>query len=444
MNAHIIDDPEQFIERFSGRGGQKKEFVQRSTGRRFGMTISDEEVPPEGMRLLRADEIVELLKEIDDDDFRSAAIYYLMAFTEIEALGRATPNFPHWVLRELCVNRQTDGHTPLTCSCGKSWPNPRPFCYHFPRCPVARATTKEEKKMAQLGVPTAPSNRHFIRQMIEWGCVVGKTTGDDTIMTFPNGKTITVRSARSHLGNKNSIFQEVYKTFDGARAFWAGPNVVAESPVRAAAKELPETPKRTVTPPGSEPVPTTKAPAAVTRRPHGISTAVFDLMIKHGQPLTVSEAAKRLNLTNRQVSSAMAYMASDDLKFIRRIKNGVFELIENPPHPDHRIGIDVQVGSTLKERVHATPPEVPVQRERRGEVDTEVDERGIGHVLVAPPAELPAPISNGNHSDPEVSDDEIYAMLDMLVPQGFKAVHYPSVERWVAATRDLVSALRRA
>jgi hypothetical protein len=42
----------------------------------------------------------------------------------------------------------------------------------------------------------------------------------------------------------------------------------------------------------------------------------------------------------------------------------------------------------------------------------------------------------------ELTDADVLQVLDLMVPDGFKAIHYPAIFAWVEATKQLVKALK--
>lgn len=244
------------------------------------------------------------------------------------------------------------------------------------------------------------SNRQVIKRMELWGWQrSGKHEADYIEMVLPgiNGEDNRVMVIKEEVSahNKPSTMLAIYHmTGISPDDFWDR----TPAPVVAL-------------------VPSDETLEKTNRMP--TSKPCLDLLLGQDRPLTVEWMAETLGLTPDQVSKAMYYMIQQGL--VKRVLNGMYQAVE------HRY--------------------VQEDQDVRVDVDTQNVPRGPQIAPEAPPVPIPAPDPAPTVHPAVVdvlapSEQEIYEVLDLLVPQGFKARHYPAVHEWVQATRRLVAALR--
>jgi hypothetical protein len=373
---------------------------------------------PEGYHLGTVKEFVEILSKSNDPDVRLLALKQLIHLGGIEPAAKFLHE-PVWKVWEICLWSQADGHYAPQCPCGKLFEFPATFNLHTKKCSAAKNRTEQENEMKATNVPAHPSNRNIINQMVQWGC---STTprGEDTEVHLPNGRSLIVRSARTHRVNPQRIVNDVYAALGGSpEAFWAGP-APSTPPSRPSEAAI------------AAPAPGKPSSREKKRRTRGITDKMLELLIADGGPLTTAQLSEKLGFTREQVCSAASYLVEIG-GLVRRIKTGVYEVIDKQPSPDHHVALDITHTNGTASR--PAPVSAPIPQVVEGLVPTP----SVVATLPDPPF---APTMEVAQIEP--SDDEIYAVLDMLVPKGFKAVHYPAVEQWVDSTRNLVAALRQS
>lgn len=262
---------------------------------------------------------------------------------------------------------------------------------------------------SEQGEPTMPirtnaSNRQVYTQMRLWGWTEEKKTNLEVVMRHPNGSTLKVSSPESHSRNQPPVLIAIYQmTGVTPEEFW---DKVGEDEARF----LPPEP--------SEP-------------DRNISTRLLELLIGQGRPLTTPWMAEAMGFTQPQVQHAMTYMKSRHL--VRRVKRGMWQSVE------HREVTETQtVGMTVTTNQTETlekPLEAPVRPADPIDVPSTI-------LAVETPPAAPQAVPVPAHR--EVTDDDVYQVLDLLVPDGFRAKHFPAVRDWVDATKALVNALRES
>jgi hypothetical protein len=275
--------------------------------------------------------------------------------------------------------------------------------------------------------------------MEKWGWEKGKSNGTWQSMHSPEidgvlTVRVRVRPATQHDANPTSVFMEVYRlTTDGdGEMFWRGPTegwqqylsmekakaakrkkaeqeaALAKAAERAAAKAAEHKPVLTIVPEekgGPMAVPN-KEPKPV-RLP---SKDVLEVLTEHDGPMTVKSIGKKLGLdmTNPQniedVANRGAYLVSKGLA--ERVMQGTYRVANSARTIDARVQHDVQREAVPQHQAPAAE--------------------------VAPRVQSPASVVV------ESIDDTIEAVLDLLLPQGFKASHLRYIAPWIEATRRMV------
>lgn len=316
--------------------------------------------------------------------------------------------------------------------------------------------------MTETAIPKHPSNRKIIEMLLLWGWALGKRRGQmQEMIGAPlgntKGVTLAVAAASQHDANPTSVFLEIYQlTTDGdAEAFWEGPtdpqfwaSVVkqardrekrrkdeiqadalakaAENAQRQAMLEraanrrrerlhvlpdvpvLPE-PAKARKPRKEEPMPTPKPsdrliyvdPDKVKVR----STDVFNVLVTNDRPMNTAAIVKEMGLeptvTNiRDVNNRCVYLANKQLAV--RVLNGTYRATSQ----GHTIAARIQhdVSSLEHEQPRAAPP----------------PQVAVSQVV-------------------ESIDDVIEAVLDLLLPQGFRAADLRYIAPWVDSTKAMIT-----
>lgn len=299
-------------------------------------------------------------------------------------------------------------------------------------------------------IPRHPSNRSFIEQMMKWGWEVGKTDGSWQSMFSPpiaeRQVRVRVRPATQHDANPTSVFMEVYRLTcagDG-EMFWRGPSDMwlqmlsmekakAEKAKKAAYEEsLAKAAKRAEVKAAeaaakNQPVrvlalvPDTKGEPMVAPPKNGQlrdpvkgvrlgSKDVLEVLTDHDGPMTVKTVGLKLGLD------------MDDDHNIRDVAN--------------RCGYLVAKG--LAERVMQGTYRVSNEGKT---IDARVQHDGIHSRQAEKPAPRPVAATTTVAEVADSIDDVIEAVLDLLLPQGFKASHLRFIAPWVESTRRMVEAV---
>lgn len=248
------------------------------------------------------------------------------------------------------------------------------------------------------------SNRQVYAQMRLWGWTEQKKANLEVVMRHPNGSTLKIHAPEAHTRNGPTLLIALYEmTGCTPEEFWDKPN-------EDEARFLPAEP--------TDPI------------DRNISTRLLDLLIGQSRPLTTQWMGEAMGYTDQQVMSAMTYMKARHL--VRRVKRGMWQSVDHREVTEHQT---VDIGVTTNQ---TETPEQPVE--------TPVAPESPITVISTPltvPTDTGAPVVQPVPMGREVTDDDVYGVLDLLVPDGFKARHYPAVSNWVEATKALVNALRQ-
>jgi hypothetical protein len=261
----------------------------------------------------------------------------------------------------------------------------------------------QEQGEPAMPIRTRASNRQVYLQMRLWGWTEEKKTNLEVVMRHPNGSTLKVHAPENHAHNEPPVLIAIYQmTGVSPEEFWDKPPSPDEVHFASPDIEAPDQPVRNQ------------------------STQLLDLLIGQNRPLTVQWMAEATGLTHEQVQRGMNYMKNKRL--VKRVKRGMWQAIDHREVTEHQtVGIEVATDEHQPAQVPASQ-ETPVES-----VQPSAD------VIDAQSHPVPVPHAVVGR---EVTDAEILQVLDLLVPDGFKAVHYPAVNAWVEVTKQLVQALR--
>lgn len=297
------------------------------------------------------------------------------------------------------------------------------------------------------------SNRQLMALMERWGWVdIGHGTDrssgkavDGRVMVWPpTGEQIVVR-ADPHQGNSAPTVNAILRRTGAGLRFWDGP---AEGYVRPAmpikrAKvsagpliHTPVIPPFTPTP-QEEPMPipapiAPPAPAPILRavtgvvHERGLYNRLYEVLRDAGKPITCADAARMMAGVSRQrAGQGLAYLAA--VGAAQRIKTGVYVAapkpmgtVEHHGHVDHQwptssFTLPATAPVAVSEPVAPTPAPPPVQP--------------------AAPQPAPAPVRLA----PTATEDDLYAALDLLLPDGIRAAKLPLVIQWLDVTKRLLA-----
>jgi hypothetical protein len=304
-------------------------------------------------------------------------------------------------------------------------------------------------------IPRSPSNRSFIEQMLKWGWEVGKTDGTWQSMFSPpiasKQVRVRVRPATQHEANPTSVFLEVYRlTSNGdGELFWRGPSdmwlqmlsmekakaekakkdeyeaSIAKAAKKAEAQAAQASPVLALVPDTQEGEPMVAPPKnGKLRDPaKGVRLGakdVLEVLTEHDGPMTVKSIGKALGLdmSDQQniadVANRGSYLVTKGLA--ERVMQGTYRVSNEGKTIDARVQHD---------GIHRTT-DTPVQRAFDMPAVTQ-------HQAPAQKPEV-VPVAQVAES----VDDVIEAVLDLLLPQGFKASHLRFIAPWVEATKRMV------
>jgi hypothetical protein len=305
-------------------------------------------------------------------------------------------------------------------------------------------------------VPRQPSNRSVYEQMIAWGWKPGKTDGSWQSMFSPPIGTkqvrLRVRPPQQHDANPATVFKEIYRLTTGGdpELFWRGPSdtwlqmlaneqqlaekrkqdeyeasltrAAARAEAQAAAEAAKNQPVRIL---AVAPEPRATARPGLTeegrkrmgkRTIHTITSKdVLEVLTAHDGPMTCKSIAKALGLdasadadgkypVSNKISNACRYLVDCDLA--ERVMNGTYRVTSKAKTINARVQHD---------GIHE-------------------DHSGIPAVNAPPEAARPVVARVA-----ESVDDVIEAVLDLLLPQGFKASHLRFIAPWVETTKRMVA-----
>jgi hypothetical protein len=310
-------------------------------------------------------------------------------------------------------------------------------------------------------VPRAPSNRAFYNKMRDWGWKETKKNGSWFTMAHPlTGEKVNVRQPTQHEANPSSTFIEVYP-----EKFWSGPSssYLHTLEKRAERKEaeragLREGDKVTlatpaphlvgvstrfdapkVTPPATAPKTTERGGNRVGTRTGNVTREevlrVMNLlpakMWTRPEILAVLESEGRVveDRTKDLTDIANRVMALINGKIVTRLNRGEYWLTAHVP--DH-LRVEAVVANAFKAAMKADPTP---------EMLTVIEDRPASTIVTTEEPTMPAPVpAPATPASVEASiDDTIEAVLDLLLPDGFKASHLRYIAPWVEATKQMVT-----
>lgn len=292
-------------------------------------------------------------------------------------------------------------------------------------------------------VPTHVTNGKLIDQMKEWGWREGKANGNFVTMRPPaniDGETIKVKPRQVHNGNSSRVISDVYRlTCQGDRElFWRGPSelwveMVAraeyEAEQRRQARETAAAERATAraanaaatAPPVPSPAPA-DPPRPKRRRTSDVTSKdVLAVLVKLDRPTRAVDVAADLNIDPtaanlKTLVARLGYLA--DKGHAVRVMNGCYRVAPTAAAMAGRYDHDVQHHGDIVPPIVVDPPAPPA--------DVVVAEQHSTEVVVV------------YRATPEVDEEaELEAVLDMLLPDGYKAKHRRMVEDWVELTRKM-------
>lgn len=285
----------------------------------------------------------------------------------------------------------------------------------------------------ESATPRHPSNRSFITQMERWGWTIRKS-GELLTMRAPLGnETVQVQPANKHDANATSVMMTVYRltTQGDADLFWRGPSqmwldMIALKQEEEAAARRPRRPD----PPVAHAVPEhapppadvkTEPPTPERARCKRMSTreGVYGVLAEHtGRgTLTATMVARRLGLDpneeqeRRSVNNHLSALFLEGR--VDRPKMGHYRVPS--PRPS-RPGQEAVLSTPMPVVAQPVAPAAPAP----------------------PPPPAPAPVAPA-----ESVDDVIEAVLDLLLPGGFKAQDLRVIQPWIDATKLMVGTVAR-
>jgi hypothetical protein len=323
----------------------------------------------------------------------------------------------------------------------------------------------EERDLSQVTVPRQPSNRSVFEQMLRWGWTEGNSDGKWVSMYGPpigetDGVRLRIRPATQHDANPATVFRDIYRltTNGDPRLFWAGPGdmhrqiismalaekeaqskrieeeKIAKAAARAerqaaeeAARRAREAVKVTVTTPTPAIQPTEpeqEQPMTATTKGRVLdsfpaSKVVLGVLAEFDRPTTVRELLIHFGYpTNADYTNAMSgrcsYLVSKGLA--TRVMYGSYRVANNASAISARVQHQVDPASPQTPPAAPAAPAAPAQ--------------------IAPPSVSPTVAA-------ESIDDTIEAVLDLLLPSGFKASHLRYIAPWVETTKRMVEEVTR-
>ena len=308
-----------------------------------------------------------------------------------------------------------DAHTRVCFMCPAEVQSKEGMYKHFVRTHVEVFTALVELQGADP-MPTRQnaSNRTVYAQMRLWGWTEEKKTNLEVVMRAPNGSTLKMQAPESHSRNAPAVLIAMLQmTGCSEEDFWNKP---ADDQAHFD--------------PDDQPDQDAQVP------PKSVSTPLLDLLIGQRRALTVEHMAEACGFDRDQVMRAMNYMKKKRL--VRKVKNGMWLAIEQRDVQEQQ-NVNIQATTQVQET-----PEKPVESVQTPAADPVVPEP-LQHVPGTPerPQAEPSPMPvQPIPANRDITDDDVYQVLDLLVPDGFKARHYPAVYAWVEATKNLVRALR--
>ena len=326
---------------------------------------------------------------------------------------------------------------------------------------------------AESVVPRHPSNRRIIEQMKSWGWEEGKSNGNWLTMWAPPvgdmaGHQLKVRPATQHDANPTSTFLRIYELTTGGNAerFWRGPSATWLRMVVERKEEIART-RREIAKRELEAQATKAAMRAAGQAPAAVAPA----------PVIQPEKA----LTKKEVGALMAPQLSKyDPNIDRFPRDAVLEHVLKAGKPLKTAEVIAAFGADpadrgnqvmMNNRLNNLVLSGRLTRVGRGTFTAPTPERPTAPAPAPaptpPPAPTPAP-TPAPEPEPEPTppekptpvapvrrltpvaqvsraaasmDDTIEAVLDLLLPDGFKASHLRYIAPWIDATKAMVTAV---
>lgn len=298
------------------------------------------------------------------------------------------------------------------------------------------------------------SNAQLIERLKQWGArqVIDDTPRDGTVlMELIGGHAVWVNAADNPLPNSPGTINEILEHFGVSwnqfaswdmRELWSRVASHRRQTRRTPESEdLPEgeavedaDPADEATPPPTppepestrtEPRPESPKPAERTKRERKqkrirIINHVFDALVTAGEAMSTDRLAKELGRPKGSITTACSSLVNQGV--VERVKPAVYRV--KPEHNRQDVRVDVVARA---EEAHDDEPDSPRQSPRE-----------LGVVLpTTPMPELPRePLTDGlADTDTEAT---IIELLDLLLPNGFRARHLPAVIAWRDLTRRLI------
>lgn len=308
-------------------------------------------------------------------------------------------------------------------------------------------------------IPRQPSNRRLIEQMILWGWTPHKS-GKYTTMRPPIGnETVDVQPAQKHDANATSIFLAIYRltTQGDADLFWRGPSELwlemlaeqreAERKKREKMNEprgqqaVPAAPPLVVTQSVEPARPSTKGrPSYFTGQKYSSTKSVLEVLeASPNRSMDAEAICKKLGLNpdvlaeRRSVSNTLSFLYKKGE--VRRMKVGSYRALapESPPRQEMTLTTD---GLLLPVTPIIFDPPVDGVTQNSHPISVTLAHEPIVVVVNN------SPLTADKHIEESV-DDVIEAVLDLLLPKGFKAQDLRVITPWIEATKTMVGAVAR-
>lgn len=329
----------------------------------------------------------------------------------------------------------------------------------------------EERDLSKVVVPRQPSNRSVYEQMLKWGWTEGNTDGKWLSMYGPpigqmDGVRVRIRPATQHDANPTTVFRDIYRltTNGDPRLFWAGPGEmyeqildmaraekaahqrrveeekIAKAAARAERQRLEDEARRqreavrvtAVVPDPVMPDPVTsepeKEPMSNRVKIEGFpaSKDVLSALSELDKPITVRDLLKHFNLpTDTPHTNAMSgrccYLVDKGLA--ERVMYGTYRVAQSAGAISARVQHQVDRPPSQTQPAATVAPAPPSSPDAAGGA---VEPPTVSHAVMV-----------------ESIDDTIEAVLDLLLPDGFRAGHLRFIAPWVEATKRMVQEVTR-
>lgn len=321
-------------------------------------------------------------------------------------------------------------------------------------------------------VPRQPSNRQVILQMVKWGWTPGRKRGTKQVMIGPpvgamKGVELLVAAGHQHESNPTTVFMEIVKltTSGDLEAFWAGPpdleawaDMVSQAEERerrnkeaaeaaeiaamheraqrsavteAARKRRDERVRAPIVVPGLPPAPTQERKPRNPRKeepvPQGtrnsevLAKDVLRVLIDNDRPMDSKSIANALGIEPStknlsDITNRGGYLTGRGLAV--RVMNGTYRASTEGHAVAARIQHTVTQNNNNNGAAAFAPPAPSI---------TEI----ITHPKVL-------------QISTESIDDNIEAVLDLLLPDGFKAADLRFIAPWIEATKTMINQVKRS